>query len=133
MMSALIGGIVAQSDALKKQPVALVYCREPGPASLAWGIYRGEGASDRYMMALSDAGRAIFVGSADLAALLTETKAAPRFSVSLADLEKTSTFGDFETLPLPDQAMEMIEKTAPLSVASTWGDKKRALTISTNE
>lgn len=129
MMSALLGGIVAQAGALKTTRATITFCREPGPSSIPFGIYRPDAANERYMMALRDAGRAIIVGSSDLTQILSELKAAPRFSIGLVDLERTETFGDFQSLPLPDQAMEMIQKTAPLSVASTWGDKKRALTI----
>ena len=125
MMSALIGGVIAQASALKTSPATVSFCREPGTPSVVYGIYRPDGSAERYMMALRDAGRAIIVGSSDLTQILSELKTAPRFSTSLVDLERTETFGDFQTLPLPDQALEMIQKTAPLSAASTWGDKKR--------
>lgn len=133
MMSALIGGVIAQADAIKSTPSAITYCRETGPQTIPYGIYRPDASNERYMMAIRDAGRAIYVGSSDLTQILSEMKTAARYSISLVDMERTATFGDFQSLPLPDQALEMVEKTAPLSVASTWGDKKRDLTINTSD
>lgn len=129
MMSALIGGIVAQAASLDEAAKRQGYCREFGPAQISYGIYRPDASTERYLMALVDSGRAIVVGSSDLNQILSELKTAPRVSVSHVELDRTATYGDFETLPLPDQAVEMVEKTAPLSVASTWGKKNRNLTI----
>ena len=133
MMSALIGGVVAQAGAIKAAPSSIAYCREPGPLKIPFGLYRADGSNERFLMALLDSGRAIAVGSSDLTQILSELKTAPRISVTQIGLEKTSTFGDFETLPLPEQALEMIEKTQPLSVAETWGGKKRDIKINTAE
>lgn len=133
MMSALIGGVVAQAAAMKAAPSSTVYCRDPGPLQIPYGLYRAGGSNESYLMALLDSGRAVAVGSSDLVQILLELKQTPRISVTHIALEKTSTYGDFETLPLPDQALEMIDKTQPISVAATWGGKKRDLTINTSE
>lgn len=132
-MSALIGGIVAQASAIKTAPSSMVYCREAGPLKIPYGLYRADGSNERYLLALLDSGRAVAVGSSDLTQILSEMKTAPRVSVTHIGMEKTSTYGDFETLPLPGQALEMINKNRPLSVADTWGGKKRELTINTVE
>lgn len=133
MMSALLGGVIAQAGAMKTTPARMTFCREPGTPTLPYGLYRPDASADRYMIALRDAGRAVIVGNSDFAQILSEMKTAPRVSISLVDMERTETFGDFESLPLPDQVMEMVAKTAPLSAASTWGDKKRNLTIYAGE
>lgn len=134
MMLALVGGVVAQAGALKRAaPTTISFCREPGTPSVVFGIYRPDASPERYMMALRDAGRAVIVGSSDLTQILSEMKSTPRVSVSLVDMERTDTFGAYQSLPLPDQALEMVGKTAPLSVATTWGDKQRNLTINTGK
>lgn len=133
MMSALIGGVVAQAGTIKDAPSLLVYCREPGPLKIPYGLYRADSSTERYLMALLDSGRAVAIGSSDLTQILSELKTAPRISITHIGLEKTSTYGDFETLPLPEQALEMVEKTRPLSVAETWGGKKRDITINTDQ
>lgn len=133
MMSALIGGVVAQAIAIKAEPPSIVYCRDPGPLQIPYGLYRAGGSNDGYLMALLDSGRTVAVGSSDLVQILSELKQAPRISVAHIALEKTSTYGDFETLPLPDQALEMVDKTQPISVAVTWGGKKRDIIINTRE
>ena len=132
MMSALIGGVVAQAGTIKDAPLSVVYCREAGSLKIPYAIYRADSSNEHYLMALLDSGRAIAVGSSDLTQILSELKTAPRVSVTHIGMEETSTYGDFETLPLPEQALEMVEKTRPLSVAETWGGKKRDITINTD-
>lgn len=130
MMAALLGGVVAQAATIEddkevsKEAVQVSYCREPGPLQIPYGIYRPAGSADRYMMAIFDAGRAIVVGSSDILQILAEMKKPARVSVSYVEMERTSTFGDFKTLPLPEQALEHVQKSAPISIASTWGDKR---------
>ena len=80
------------------------------------------------MMALSDAGQAVVVGNSDVSQILTEMEKPAVVAVSLVQLEKTATYPSFDGLPPTAQVVELIEKGAPLSVASTWG-KKQNLTI----
>lgn len=129
MTSALIGALVAGVGSTAAATTSITYCREPGPTQISYGIYRPEASTDRYMMALLDAGRAILVGSSDLSAILSELKTAPRVSVSHVELDRTVVYGDFESLPLPEQVVEMVEKTNPLSVSHTWGKKDKNITI----
>lgn len=132
MIPALIGGVVAQTGPVQSRAEATEYCREPGRSQIAYGIYRPGGASERYLMALLDAGRAIAVGSLELAQILSELNTSPRVSVTLIELDRTATFGGFESLPLPEQAVAMVESSSPLSVASTWG-RDRQISITTED
>ena len=75
-------------------------------------------------MALLDSGRAISVGESLMAQIFADMNKPKRVSVSHLGLESTATFADFETLPLPDQALQLVQTSNPLSVASTWGDKR---------
>lgn len=131
MMSALIGGLMAQVATTKAVPANIIYCREPGQAQIPYGLYRANSSNAAYTMALLDAGRSVAVGESGVTQIMTN--ATPRISVTFIDLDKTATFGDFASLPLPEQVVEMIEKTRPLSVATTWGDKRRDVSINAQE
>ena len=125
MMSALIGGLVSQSVSLDaKKAVPIAYCRERSPAQIPYGVYRPVGSANGFLLALVDSGRTISVGSSLITQILAEQKKPNRVSVSHVEMEATSTFPDFETLPLPGQAFQLVQNGNPLSVASTWGDKR---------
>ena len=87
--------------------------------------------------AIHDGGRAITVGRNGLSELLKGEIAEnegkkdnqARYTVSFVHLDKVETFGDFGSLPLPDQALEQVEKTRPVSVAGTWGKKNKEVSI----
>jgi hypothetical protein len=139
MMAGILGGLFAQvasSQADKKAaaepPVA--YCREPGHSTLSTGLYRPGASSDHYMLAVLDGGRAISAGRNDLAALIDNANSgskAPRYTVSFHQLDRVATFGDFASLPLPDQVIEHVEQGRPVSIAQTWGKDDKQVTIVT--
>lgn len=131
MTMALLGGVLAQAASFKEAPAQLDYCREPGPSQIAYGVYRPANSTERYLMALLDSGRAIAVGNSGFSQILSELDKPSRISVSHVEMERTATYGEFETLPLPEQVVEMIEKSSPVSVATTWGEKRRDITINT--
>ena len=125
MMSALLGGALAQAVTIdSKKSVSATYCRERGAPQIPYGVYRPAGSADSFLLALVDSGRAISVGNSAIVQILAEQNKSSRISVSHVELEGTSTYAEFETLPLPDQVLQLVETTSPLSVASTWGDKK---------
>lgn len=133
MMAALLGGL-AQQIANTKEPVSVPsYCREPGPARIEYGVYRPDGSDQRYMLALLDSGRAIFVGPDELGALVAEEKKPPRFGVSHVEIDRADTYPQFETLPTFEQVMELVAARQPLSSSGTWGKQSRNVTISTGQ
>ena len=138
ILSALLGGAAAQVVAKKskdEEPApAPNYCREPGSASSTSTLYRANGDTDRYMLAMGDGGTAIYAGRNDLLALVEEAnskedaKTPAKYTVTYSQLDRTGTYGDFEGLPLPEQALEEVQSGSPSSVATTWG-KKRDISI----
>jgi hypothetical protein len=135
---ALVGGLVdAEGKKIVRPPQ--LFCREPGAASLSFGVYRPDERTDEYLLAVHDAGRVIRVGRNELSMLIDgelnarNGKSPPsRYTVSFVELDKTQVFGDFETLPLPEQAVEQVEKAQPLAVAKTWGKDDKTITIITD-
>jgi len=115
-----ITGAVADEEKGKDTPPA-IYCRAQQAADGTWGVYRAEGAGDGYMLALQDAGRAISV-QPSLAALVNKSR--PAFTVSFLDLTETRIYGDVSALLPPEQALELVNRQAPIATSSTQGDKK---------
>lgn len=133
MMSGLVGGLLSQLQTTSKIPVAVRYCREPGPAQFPYGVYRANGSSDSYLMALLDSGRAVQVGSSDLLSILSEINKAKRYSVAHVELDRIATYADFATLPHPGQAIELVRTSKPLSVGGTWGKGAKQISIGVTE
>jgi len=101
LMDAVAGNITPENVG----PPA-VYCREPG-ATLAHGVYRPDASTDRYLIALGDAGIALSVGEAlDLSALLGGGGGGRRFSVTMLGRNESSFYPSFNRLPPPEQALE---------------------------
>jgi hypothetical protein len=94
-----------------------VYCREPG-ATIERGVYRPDGATDAYLIALDDAGIALWVGDASgLSALLGDGRRR-RFSMTLLERHSSSTLPSFDRLPPPDQALALARTSAPTSTTT---------------
>lgn len=135
----LVGGLVDEQGKKIVRPAPL-FCREPGAASLSFGVYRPDERNDQYLLAVHDAGRAITAGRNELSELVGgeldaksgRDAALSRYTVTFIELDKTQIFGDFETLPLPEQAVEEVEKTQPIAVAKTWGKDDKNITIITD-
>ena len=103
------------------------YCRDPRAVEEG-AIYRPDGDTERYLLAIQDAGRALQVGKNDLTSLLGSsagTQPTPRYSVELVLLSENRAYGDFLTLPSPEQAMALMESGRPVSITSTMGKKNR--------
>jgi hypothetical protein len=126
MMAGILGGLIAQvTNDQKVKPAAKppTFCREPGSGQLAMGIYRPDASTERYTMAVGDAGQAVVVGRNELAEAVTKSKQ-PRYSVTLVQLHQTASFPDFSALPSPKHIVEEIGKSRPVSVSATWGNKR---------
>lgn len=126
MMGALVGAAVSGKLG-KEQAAPVLWCRdsvaEAGPA-----VYRADGETNAYLLALSDAGRAIRVQPTLRSQLDPKDKG---WSVDFIDLGETVSFTPLDGLPPPDQAMEMVSEGKRVSVASTWG-KSRTIQLSSD-
>jgi len=107
------------------------------------GVYRPGGATDRYMVAINDAGRAFAVGPDTLAATVdqeisakaaknggpTAPPPAMHWSATLVDLNASTLYAPVDRLPSPDQVVAIVSGPA-VGRVTTWGDK-RNISIST--
>lgn len=99
---------VAGSMSLDQEASPPTYCREPG-ATIERGVYRPDGATDAYVIALNDAGIAVDVGQmTDVSDLLGEGRGRPRFGVTVLDRASFSAYPSFNRLPPPDQVLETV-------------------------
>jgi hypothetical protein len=132
LLTAFLGAAVANQSADKKPraeqpPVA--WCRD-ATVLKAGGVYRPDAATDRYLIALSDAGRGIFVGPDATTSVLAEIeRTAPRWSVALIDMNVTTYFPAQDRLPSPSQVVDRVLNGPADSRITTWG-KKRNINIS---
>ncbi len=129
LLSALLQSV---ADSLAKAKVGdpappTRWCRDSRVLDNA-GLYRPDGTSNRYLIAIQDAGRALVVGENRLASLVAdggEDGAKPRYGVELVLLQENQGFGDFESLPPPEQAVRLMEEKEPLYRSSTLGSKNQ--------
>ncbi|WP_324807099.1 hypothetical protein SH584_11155 [Sphingomonas sp. LY29] len=125
LMSAL-GGAVSMEAKSKAQvaPAApAIWCREPGGSPNAT-VYRPDGATDRYLLAINDAGIGAVVGRDELASLMSTAKT-PRYSVQMMMMDRNEGLGAFASLPPATQAMQLVESGKIVFSSTTWGKGSR--------
>ena len=121
LTSSLFSAALTRAEAKGKSEMpAPVWCRDTGPVQLG-GVYRPGSATDRYLLAFSDAGRGVLVAQDELAALLND-KAKPQWSIALTDLGTTTYYPPMTALPRPDQVLTAVDGPM-LSRTTTWGRK----------
>ncbi|SDA34671.1 hypothetical protein [Sphingomonas sp. NFR15] len=135
MASSLFAGLLASvgHDAAKKTkytppPSPFVWCRDTAnyPALKAHGVYRPSDTTDQYLIALTDAGRGIWVSPDPITALLGKDKgeAAAVWSLTLNDVAATTSYAGRDRLPPPDQAVAIVNSEPYASRTTTWGKKR---------
>ncbi|WP_162875661.1 hypothetical protein [Sphingomonas crusticola] len=120
MAQALINAMlptVASDTAKKEKAAPPIFCRDRAETKVPWAVYRPDGATDRYFVALNDAGRAISVAPA----LVIEGP--PSYSVTMFDLTMVKTYPNVTAMLDPEQAVAIVGSVAPLSSTSTSGGK----------
>ena len=127
--NALLGAILSSMDPaeIEAEPVApRPWCRDSVVGTHA--VYRQEeDETDRYLLALSDAGRAIAVHPAH-GLLDGSEKGRKTFSLSLHQVDRTYHYRDYDRLIPPSQALKIIEKESAISSVSTIG-KDKSITL----
>ena len=120
-LTATVGEALGSAGKLDPQ----LWCRDPFKIEAA-GVYRPNGAADRYLIAFQDAGRGIWVAPNGLAGLLQGAKGdAPlSYMVDLIDIDRRSGFGTFATLPSVAQALWLIDHGTRNYSTPTWGKDK---------
>jgi hypothetical protein len=91
------------------------YCREAG-ATTNMGIYRLNGSTDSYVMALGDGGSAAFVGKT---LVLDQLKhGTSHFPVRFSTVAQTLVFPGYDALPSYQQVLEAVEAGHPIASVS---------------
>lgn len=123
--TALMGGLLANTRG--KWAPGLRYCLEKSEPSAS--VYREVGSSDRYLLAIGDNGEGVVAGPNVLGAFLAQGKGAPTFTVTLYQLERTSGFGTFASLPSPQQVGQMLRGGRTTYSVPTWGKNRNQITV----
>jgi hypothetical protein len=102
------------------------------------GVYRNNEETDGYLIAFSDAGRALRVQPSFGGQLLAQADpksgapAQPSWTVSLLLLQRTLTSGSYDRLPPPAQALRIFQEGEYASEVPTWGKSKGHIRINSD-
>lgn len=100
-----------------------VYCRE-GAATADYSVYRPDRAEDRYVIALSDAGRVVSVKPQFR---LDGHKAV--ITVSYMDLASRSLYQSFDRLPSPQQVFDLLNGSQPIATVTIGADGATSINL----
>lgn len=115
LAQSMLGGLLG-SISTGRAPAEFNYCREPG-ASVRYGVYRSEGSTSSYILAINDAGIAL---SLQPSLSLTETKRKPSsWSMNLLDRTVVAVLPMFNRLPPPEQAYQVATASPPTMTIGT--------------
>jgi hypothetical protein len=136
ILAGLFGSIsVPDTEDTAEDEPQKIWCRDAKDI-FPHGVYRTEDETDNYMLAVTDAGRAIYVGP-DLSSLLLseadegkEAKPIP-YSIIVKTPDTTLNFQPRDRLVEPSQVFQIIDSEAPSSSSITWGKKKGNISINT--
>jgi hypothetical protein len=127
----------------KTQQTPALFCRDAYNIFPS-GVYRRDNATDGYVLALADSGRAIDVGPDTIEALLKEepkgdgknnddTKdTAKSYSINFQIPDQVMTYGARDRLPSPEQLIQIVQSEAPTVTASTWGKNRGNIQINSD-
>lgn len=126
LMDAILG-VAAASQAKPRgaaPPPQTKWCRDSAEVG-GGGVYRADEQKDGYLLALSDAGRALWAGRSEGQLLLQpdekEKRDKPAYTVKLLLLAQTLTSRPFDRLPPLDQALRIARERSFATSISTWG------------
>ncbi|ANU06538.1 hypothetical protein [Paraurantiacibacter namhicola] len=136
--NAMIGMLLsAMGDAQPSQPATPVrWCREEQIAPMQV-IYRPVGTDDRYLLALGDNGRAVWVGQLpavkDLMGSLAPAGEALPYDVIYHQADKSTAFRPQDRMPTPERLVGVVDRGTPVAEVATWGDERHVKVFTTGE
>jgi hypothetical protein len=108
------------------------YCRDTS-ASIPFGLYRPNGAEDRYVISLGDSGRAVFVepdlDDAIQSKIKNKAKRPTAYSIRMVVPGQSISFQPHQGLIPPEQALRIIAAGQVISTSNRGGN---LVTINTN-
>lgn len=128
VIDALIGGAMMNALREKAKPAEhpAVWCRDPAQ-TLQTGVYRADNATDSYLLALGDAGRAILAipdPGRIIVALQDRKPEKPSYVIELLLLSQNLTTRPYDRLPRPEEALAIVKDGRFASAFPTWGKAK---------
>jgi hypothetical protein len=125
MGDALIAGLMGAAAGVRLPNAAPAYCRDPG-ATVEYGVYRAVGSSDSYILALHDSGIAVSLAPAVTMADLggDQRRRGSPVSMTLLDRNRAGSWPNFDRLPPPQQALQVLRTSGPIVSASTSGTNR---------
>ena len=109
LFGAIEGSIAEEHSASGEQGERIRFCRD-GTGTTRFGVYRQDDSSQSYWVAFNDAGQAAFVSSG-LGGLIGKGG----FQVKSLTFDGIDVFPSFDKLPEPQQVIDLIGRTEPLS------------------
>jgi hypothetical protein len=116
LLLSTISGIVEQKEKEAKDAPATEtarFCRDAA-STADFGVYRADGATDTYVIAVGDDGMSITVARQPAVALLGG-KGDKDYWIDLSTIYATSTYRGFRNLPAPDKVIAVVNSESPLS------------------
>jgi hypothetical protein len=135
--AALVNGVQNQTNAEKGKdgnadkddtedsaaPFTATLCRD-STSTIDHGLYRIPGDTDRYVIALGDAGVTLTAAPNSFAALLNQPRS---YDLHLTVFDKTMIYAPFASLPTPEQAMQVLDNEKPSAEVS--GENGTTITL----
>jgi hypothetical protein len=116
LLSALSGSAEENAKEAKDSEVAparVTFCRDAASTG-QFGVYRANGSTDDYVIAVGDDGMTITVARQPAVALLGG-KGERDYWIDLSTIYATSTYRGFRSLPAPNKVITVVNSEAPLS------------------
>lgn len=108
------------SNPFKAQPIAR-WCRDEALGN-NMRVYRPEGASDRYLLALGDNGNAVLVGKTGAWSAVTPAgNASAPYQILLVSAAETELYAPQTGLPSIDRVADVVNAGHPVARLSGWG------------
>lgn len=90
------------------------YCSDPSAIGTDYEAYRDVQDPKSYVVAIGDAGNAVWIAPDGMAAIL-DPKKAGQYSMLLTTVAKRVSYVPFTAMPSPAQVMEVLQKERPVS------------------
>lgn len=130
---AMLGVLDEEKRGAKAAPAPTIsWCRDPGryEGLEGHGVYRPLATTDRYLLALGDAGVGVMVAPNSVIAALMPKGVGVGWTPTLFGLARSVVYQRRDRLPAPDQLFRIVNTEGPEATITTWG-KDSKITINT--
>lgn len=105
VLIALMAGMAQSTAKAAENPEAVTWCRD-GFRADSFGVYRANGSTDAYVMAVQDAGRVVTVAPS----LIGKAEGRGDYTITLTDVDgSVQALPSFNTMPAPRQVWALLK------------------------